>query len=156
VTEQNGGPEPAPQEPQQPRYGTPPQQPYQPYQAPYQAPAPGYPVAPGGYPAPFPGVKIPGQIDPETGLQFSDKERLTTGLIQLIPSLLGFPGIGRLYTGHVALGLIQLIGAMASYVLICLIIGIFTLPAFIIWGIVDGIIMLTNKRFVDAQGRVLR
>lgn len=140
MTEQHGGPEPAPQQPQQP-----PQAPYQPYQ-PYQAPAPGA----------FPGAKIPGQIDPETGLQYSDKERMTTGLIQLLPSLLGFPGIGRLYTGHLAIGLIQLIGAMTSYVLICLFIGLLTLPGFIIWGVVDGILMLTNKRFVDAQGRVLR
>ncbi|KAA1426329.1 hypothetical protein F0U47_14970 [Nocardioides antri] len=136
--------------------------PYQPPPAPYQPAAPGQGYQPYGTPQPvpggfaLPGAKVPGQMDPESGLPFSDKERLTAGLLQLIPSMMGIPGIGRLYTGHTAIGLIQLIGAVSGWVFTCILIGLLWAIPLWIWGVVDGILMLTNKRFTDAQGRVLR
>lgn len=144
-----GGPPP----PSAPPYGQPPQghAPYQPYAPGPYAPGPGAP----GAPVP-PGFKVPGQIDPETGLPYSDKERLTAGLLQLIISLIGLPGIGRLYTGYTAIGLVQLVGAIVGWVLTCILIGLPLAIGMWIWGIVDGIIMLTSRTSTDAQGRVLR
>jgi TM2 domain-containing membrane protein YozV len=147
MSEQQRGPEPPEPEPTPPYY----QQPsgYQPYGTP---PPGGY----GGPPVGLPGARIPGQIDPETGLPFSDKERMTAGLLQLVGSLFGFPGIGRLYAGHTAIGVIQLVGAITSIPLVLVCIGFVSWPAMVIWGIVDGVLMLTNKAFTDGDGRVLR
>ena len=149
MTEQQGEPEQP--GPPYPPYGQPQQPPAQPYG---QQPYPGQQVP--GYGVGVPGVKIPGQVDPETGLPFSDKERLTAGLLQLLPCLVGIPGIGRLYTGHVAIGLTQLIGAIVGLVLTCILVGLPLWVGMVIWGVVDGILMFTNKRFTDPQGRVLR
>ncbi|WP_435771091.1 hypothetical protein [Nocardioides sp. SYSU DS0651] len=169
MTEQPGAPEPTPpsssnaQPPEPPYASQPPQAPQAP-QAPYpaygqpqQAYQPG-PVQqpPVGYGLPVVGAKIPGQVDPETGLVYSDKERLTAGLCQLLPCLFGIPGIGRLYTGHVAIGVVQLVGAIVGIVLTCILIGLPLWIGMVIWGVVDGILMFTNKAFTDAQGRVLR
>ncbi|UMG92920.1 TM2 domain-containing protein [Nocardioides sp. TF02-7] len=131
-----------------PPYGQPEPSPYPPYGA------PGAPGAPYG-PVPA-SLKIPGQVDPETGLVYSDKERLTAGLLQLIISFLGFPGIGRLYTGHTAVGLAQLIGAIVGWLLTCILVGLPLAIGMWLWGIIDGIVMLTSRTFTDAQGRVLR
>lgn len=143
-----------------PAYHTPP--PPAPYQ---QPPVPGQAYQPYGAPPPVPtgfgiglapGAKVPGQIDPETGLPYSDKERLTAGLLQLIPSMMGIPGIGRLYTGHMAIGLIQLIGTISGWVFTCILVGLLWGIPLWIWGVIDGVLMLTNKRFTDSDGRVLR
>ena len=127
-------------------YQPPPAQGYQPYGAP--------PPVPVGYG--LPGAKIPGQIDPETGLPYSDKERLTAGLLQLLPLMLGVAGIGRLYTGHTAIGVVMLVGTISGWVLTCVLIGLLWAIPLWIWGLIDGILMLTNRQFTDAQGRVLR
>jgi TM2 domain-containing membrane protein YozV len=134
--------------------------------APYQPPPlPGQAYQPYGAPPPVPsgfgiglvpGAKVPGQIDPATGLPYSDKERLIAGLLQLLPSMMGIPGIGRLYTGHTAIGLIQLIGTISGWVFTCILVGLLWAIPLWIWGVIDGILMLTNKRFTDSDGRVLR
>lgn len=159
--------EPGNTEPQPP-YGELPPPPYQPpaYDAPQAPPPPGYasygaqpvPGAPpyGAVPGAGYGMKVPGQVDPVTGLIYSDKEKTTAGLLQLLLSLFGLPGVGRLYAGHTSLGLVQLLGAIVGYVLICVIVGIFVAAGMIIWGIIDGIIMLTSATATDGQGRLLR
>lgn len=130
--------------PPTPGYGTPPPADYP------GAPAPGYGAAPGPY-----GVVDYG-VDPVSGLPYSDKQKLTAGLLQLLLSLVGIPGVGRLYMGRNDLGLIQLIGALVSLPLMCVLVGFFTYPAFVVWGIVDGILILTGSQHRDGQGRVLR
>jgi len=75
--------------------------------------------------------------------------------LQLVLSILGLPGIGRLYAGNTAIGLIQLIGMIVSYFLIILLIGFLLVPAFWVWGVIDGIVMLTGNP-VDGEGRPLR
>lgn len=96
-------------------------------------PGQGYPLQGQGYPhAPF-------GIDPLTGLPYSDKSKLVAGLLGI---LLGGLGVGRFYTGHIGLGVAQLLCS-------------FVFGAGIIWGIIDGIIMLTGQPR-DAQGRPLR
>ncbi|WP_432560074.1 NINE protein [Granulicoccus sp. GXG6511] len=92
-----------------------------------------YPVQQGYPHAPF-------GIDPLTGLPYSDKTKLTAGLLGI---LLGGAGVGRFYTGHIGIGVAQLV------------VTIVTLGFGALWGLIDGIIMLAgNSR--DAQGRPLR
>ncbi|WP_153033720.1 DUF1707 domain-containing protein [Amycolatopsis sp. YIM 10] len=68
----------------------------------------------------------------------SDKSKLTTGLLQI---LLPF-GIGRFYSGHVGIGLAQLLVVLV------------TCGAGVLWPIIDGIVILANGGY-DAQGRRL-
>lgn len=77
---------------------------------------------------------------------YSDKSKLAAGLLQI---LLPF-GVGRLYTGHTAIGIIQL-----------LLFWLGMLPCFagtgiaMIWCLIDGIVILAGNS-TDAQGRLLR
>jgi TM2 domain-containing membrane protein YozV len=108
------------------------------YQQPgYQQPQyaqPGYPQQ-SGYPAPYQQPMYDAQ-----GRPLSDKSKLVAGLLGIF---LGWLGVGRFYTGHIGLGVAQLI------------VGVCTLGIGGIWGLVDGIIILVNGG-TDAQGRVLR
>jgi TM2 domain-containing membrane protein YozV len=118
----------------------------QPAVPPYAAPAaPSYrqPLAPGyGQPmgAPY---------------GYSDKSKTAAGLLQLLLSLIGIPGVGRLYTGHLGLGLGQLLGMIVGYMLLIFLVGFLIVPMIWIWGVVDGIVMLVGDP-KDAQGRPLR
>lgn len=121
----------------------------------YGAPPPGgYGPPPGGYgpppPAPGFGGPMPGAgmmqphapfgVDPMTGMPFSDKSKMIAGLLNIGCTFIGIGGVGRFYTGHIGLGVAQLLIGWAT----C---GI--------WPIVDGIFMLMGK-VPDAQGRPLR
>lgn len=92
----------------------------------YQA-APGQPGSPYGY-------------DPVTGLPYSEKSKLVAGLLGI---LLGGLGVGRFYTGHVGIGVAQLI---VTFV---------TLGFGSLWGFIDGIIMLAGNA-KDSNGLPLR
>lgn len=164
------------QPPQYPQY--PQQQPQQPYQYPVSGAPQQYPPVSGvpqsyppvsGVPQPYPpqpqgyGYGAPAggyEVDPVTGLQFSDKSKLAAGLLQLIPGFcVAFGGIGRIYMGHTAIGIAQLVLGLVGWVCVfCL--WWLVLPPFLIlapwlWSIVDGIIILAGKP-LDAQGRPLR
>ncbi len=121
----------------------------------YGAPPPGgYGPPPGGYGPPPPGVPgmgapmmggamtphAPYGIDPVSGMAFSDKSKMVAGLLNILLPLIGIGGVGRLYTGHIGLGVAQLL------------LGWLTCG---IWPLVDGIMMLMGK-IPDAQGRPLR
>lgn len=104
-------------------------------------PGPGYPAGPGypqpgyGGPAPF-DQSAPYGRHPVTGEAFSEKQKLTAGLLQI---LLGSVGAGRWYLGNTGIALAQL----------------FTCGGLGVWALVDGIMMLTgNVR--DKEGRPLR
>jgi TM2 domain-containing membrane protein YozV len=71
-------------------------------------------------------------------LPTSDKSRIAAGVLQFI-----IPGVGRMYLGYWAQGIIQLIT-----VPIC------GLGA--IWSYVDGVLMLCGSTKVDGYGRSLR
>jgi TM2 domain-containing membrane protein YozV len=144
-------------------YGTPPVQdqyvpppPFDPYGAPppnYGAP-PGYGQPPGAYPPPAPGFGAPpppygNNPYPQPGAPFgvdpygrplSDKSKLTAGLLQLF---LGGFGVGRFYLGYSTIGVLQLVVTLV------------TCGFGAIWGLIDAIMILTDK-VPDAQGRGLR
>ncbi len=133
----------------------------QPWGAPVPPPPPGYgqPTAP-AYGQPM--VPAYGQpMAPAYGQPmgapygYSDKSKTAAGLLQLLLSLIGIPGVGRLYTGHLGLGLGQLVGMIIGYMLMLFLVGFLIVPAFWIWGVVDGIVMLVGDP-KDAQGRPLR
>lgn len=61
-----------------------------------------------GYGQPGPGAGAPGApygYDPVSGLPYSEKSKLVAGLLGI---LLGGFGVGRFYTGHIGLGVAQL------------------------------------------------
>jgi TM2 domain-containing membrane protein YozV len=118
--------------------GSPPQG-YPPQQGGYQQPQQGAYPPPGGQPGFNPAA--PYGVHPRSGIPYSDKQKLTAGLLGIF---LGGFGVGRFYTGHTGLGVAQL----------C--VSLFTCGAGGIWGFIDGIIMLTSDDITDVNGRPLR
>lgn len=106
--------------------------PYQPYQPSPPAPYPGAPY--GGY-----HPSAPYGVDPLTGRPLSDKSKVVAGVLQVLLPL----GIGRFYTGHVGLGVAQLVVTLVT----C---GVGAL-----WPFIDGIVLLVGQP-TDPQGRLLR
>ncbi|GAA2606117.1 TM2 domain-containing protein [Streptomyces axinellae] len=131
-------------DPNQPGYGYPQQPGQNPYAAqgggPQGQPAYGYPQQPpmGGAPGPY------GATDPNApfgydryGRPFSHKSKIVAGVLQLF---IGTLGIGRFYTGHVGMGVAQLL----------------TCGGFGFWALIDGIIFLVSDERTDSDGRILR
>jgi DUF1707 SHOCT-like domain/TM2 domain len=114
-----------------------------PHTAPYPGPRPTggypvpasspYPVAPGGY-----DPQAPYGREPRTGQPYSDRSKLLAGLLQLF---LPF-GVGRLYSGHIGIGVAQLVLTVFFGV------GV-------IWAFIDGIVILAGRP-TDPRGRPLR
>ena len=120
------------------QYPPPTPPPYQPYPPPY--PPPGF----------YPDPAAPYGRHPRTGEPLSDKSKVVAGLLQLL-GLVGVLGIGRIYLGYTTLGIIQLVGGLVFGLITC---GIgFIVP--VIWGIVDAVLILTD-RVRDSAGRPLR
>ena len=115
----------------------PPQPPQQPgYPPPYPPPA-------GQYPPAYMDPAAPYGRHPLTGEPLSDKSKVVAGLLQLL-GLFGIVGIGRIYLGYTGLGVAQLA------------VGIVTCGVgAIIWGIIDAVLLLTDK-VRDPAGRPLR
>jgi TM2 domain-containing membrane protein YozV len=108
-----------------------------------QPPPAGYPFPPPYQAGAYVDPTAPFGRHPLTGEPYSDKSKLVAGLLQLL-GLLGFVGFGRIYLGETGLGIVQLI------------VGLITcgIGAWI-WGIIDAILILTDK-VRDPQGRPLR
>ena len=100
------------------------------YPVPAQHP---YPAVPGGY-----DPQAPYGRDPRTGQPYSDRSKVLAGLLQLF---LPF-GVGRLYSGHIGIGVAQLVLTVFFGV------GI-------IWAFIDGIVILAGRP-TDPRGRPLR
>ncbi|OZM75558.1 DUF1707 domain-containing protein [Pseudonocardia sp. MH-G8] len=98
-----------------------------------QAPATQWPVAPMAA-----GPDAAWGLDPVTGRPYSDRSKVAAGLLQLF---LPFFGAGRLYSGHTAIGVMQLLLA--------------PLGVGMVWAFIDGIVMLTGEP-TDRHGRPLR
>ncbi|WP_300019097.1 DUF1707 domain-containing protein [Pseudonocardia sp.] len=99
---------------------------------PYTPPAPyAYPVA-----APL-ADDAPYGRDPHTGQAYSDRHKVVAGVLQLV---LPF-GAGRFYSGHIGLGVAQLLLSL-------MFVGI-------IWSFIDGLVILAGRP-TDPYGRPLR
>lgn len=72
------------------------------------------------------------------------KSRLTAGLLQILPGLVGIGGLGRFYLGYTTIGLLQLI------------IPFPTCGAGCFWSIIDGIMILNGSIDLDANGNPLK
>jgi TM2 domain-containing membrane protein YozV len=70
----------------------------------------------------------------------SDKSKVVAGILGI---LLGTFGVGRFYTGHTKIGVLQLV------------VGVCTFGIGGLWGVIDGILILINGG-TDALGRPLR
>jgi hypothetical protein len=81
------------------------------------------------YPSPYSGNSFPALR--------SDRSRVLAGILQLV-----LPGIGRMYLGYAAYGVLQLV------LTFCFLVGY-------LWSIVDGILILAGTPKLDGYGRVL-
>jgi TM2 domain-containing membrane protein YozV len=101
---------------------------------------------------------IPG-FDPLTGKPYSDKNKTTAGLLQLLLGLLlALGGVGRLYAGHTGIGATQMILSVGGWIITCAgggPFGLLLLTGAWLWAWIDGIVMLAGHP-VDGQGRPLR
>lgn len=95
-------------------------------------PVPGNPF--GRVEPPFPQPTV-GQM-PSFHITKSDKSRTVGGIIQLL-----IPGVGRMYMGYWAVGVLQLVLSMCF-------VGW-------VWSVIDGIIILTGGVRIDGYGREL-
>jgi TM2 domain-containing membrane protein YozV len=109
--------------------------------APWYGPQPaGPPGYAGGYQVP-PGYPPPGYPRYDAyGRPLSDKSKIVAGVLGIA---LGGLGVGRFYTGHIGMGVAQLL------------VTLFTCGLGHFWGLVDGVLVLANGG-TDAQGRILR
>ncbi len=80
-------------------------------------------------------------VNTSTYVKTSKKSRAACGILQII-----FPGlgVGRFYSGHSNIGVAQIL------------VTIFTCGFGSIWGVIDGIIILCNSEFKDANGDVMQ
>jgi TM2 domain-containing membrane protein YozV len=105
--------------------------------------APGAPpmAAPGGYPGAVPGG-YPGAFPSPL------KSKMVAGLLGIF---VGGLGVHRFYLGYNTIGIIQLLVTIIGGIITC---GIGSLAG-CIWGLVEGILILTGSINRDAQGRPL-
>ncbi|MBL8047945.1 MAG: DUF4339 domain-containing protein [Chthonomonas sp.] len=84
---------------------------------------------------------VPSTMNPyarqDPAYQVSDKSRIAAGILQIL-----IPGVGRMYLGHVAQGVMQLILSPC-------VIGA-------VWAWIDGILMLCGNVKFDGYGRRLQ
>jgi TM2 domain-containing membrane protein YozV len=121
----------------------PPQQPGYPPPGGYLPPPGQYPAPPAPYPSAYMDPAAPFGRHRLTGEPLSDKSKVVGGLLQLL-GLLGLVGIGRIYLGYTGLGIAQLVVGLITCGL-----------GAVIWGIIDAVLILTDK-VRDPAGRPLR
>ena len=77
------------------------------------------------------------------------KSKVTAGLLGIF---LGAFGVHNFYLGYTAKAIIQLSVSLLGIVLSCIGIGAFITLGIEIWGLVEGIMILTGKINVDGKG----
>lgn len=109
------------------------------------APAPVYVPPASGY-VPQPGYGPPPVYDPTA------KSKLAAGLLGIF---LGGFGVHRFYLGYQNMAIAQLATGVIGLILLPFTCGLIYLGA-CVWGLVDGIMILTGSISKDGQGRPLR
>ena len=79
------------------------------------------------------------------------KSKLTAGLLGIF---LGAWGVHRFYLGHTGIGVAQLVLTLVGLLTICCFYGLPIIAAWI-WGLIEGILILTGQINQDAWGRPL-
>ena len=114
----------------------------QPYAAPPPPPTPAPRVAPPvqgfdpHYPQPNYAPTVAPMHYPTLGGLQSDRSRTAAGVLQLV-----LPGVGRMYMGYLAYGVLQMITALCG-------VGF-------LWSFIDGIVILSGGVKFDGYGRRL-
>ena len=80
------------------------------------------------------------------------KSKLAAGLLGIF---LGCFGVHNFYLGYTSKAVTQLVLTIVGYVLCCVGIGIFLVLGIAIWGLVEGIMILSGKIDTDANGKPL-
>ena len=81
------------------------------------------------------------QYQPQQMMQSGGKSRMAAGILGL---LLGGLGIHNFYLGYTGKGVAQLLITVLSFGILAFI------PA--IWGLIEGVMILTDKNYLDADG----
>lgn len=96
-------------------------------------------------PMPHPHFLLPAPVAPVVGqaavqpLQLSDRSAIAAGVLQIVVPI----GVGRFYTGHTKLAVLQLLATLITF------------GAAALWPLIDGILLLIHGG-TDARGRPLR
>lgn len=81
------------------------------------------------------------------------KSKLAAGLLGIF---LGHLGVHNFYLGYTSKAVIQLVLSIVGYCTVCLGIGSLIILGTAIWGLVEGIMILTGSISSDADGRKLK
>lgn len=81
------------------------------------------------------------------------KSKVAAGILGI---LLGAFGVHNFYLGYTSKAVLQLVLTLVGFVLSCIGIGVFLVLGIEIWGIVEGIMILTGKIDKDGSGRPLK
>ena len=82
---------------------------------------------------------------------------MAIGLVAILTSFFGFNvGIYNFMLGFTGKGVLQLLLWIGGWATVWLVIGFIPLFIVWIWGVIEGIIILTNKNFRDADGNLLK
>lgn len=81
------------------------------------------------------------------------KSKMVAGLLGIF---LGAFGVHNFYLGYTKKAVLQLCLSIAGILLTCIAIGALLVLGIEIWGLVEGIMILTGKIDVDGQGNLLK
>ena len=93
-------------------------------------------------------LMVPGAAKSEEVVEYSEKSKLTAGLLGIF---LGAIGVHSFYLKDTKKGVIHLVLALGG--IICMLIP--TIASWI-WGLVEGIMLLCSKDAKDGEGKLLK
>lgn len=108
----------------------------------------GKPVAPNAEVCLNCGVKLEKEAAPGQA-----KSKMAAGLLGIF---LGCWGVHNFYLGYTTKAVIQLVCSVVGLLLSCFVIGAFVVLGIQVWGLVEGIMILTGKINVDGKGFPLK
>ena len=81
------------------------------------------------------------------------KSKLVAGLLGIF---LGALGVHNFYLGYTGKAVAQLLLSIFGYILLFVVVGFFMVAAAGIWGLIEGIMILSGSINTDANGNPLR
>lgn len=81
------------------------------------------------------------------------KSKIAAGLLGIF---LGSLGVHNFYLGYTSKAVLQLVLSIVGYITSCFGIGVFIVAGISIWGLVEGIMILTGSINTDGMGRRLK